>query len=336
MEQKTPLGYIVLESGAKEIYPMNDFLTNFTYENPKNWEALRLTVNTVYEAYLQKHLTAIAITLIEGDIHVETQYSYYLKPKKTKRQDIRLDELRSKILTFLELQNRANTTPPIWAQALDYFALGISRSDSKMANQVWLLAEDVPNVLHGEIFAHYILMEETSCKPYPNTSGILFVSLPKLSQEEGPAGELAAFLLGKLKEPKDKTVKEIAKVVKASFDAFKIDKEVKRTMTVAEKYKNEGIVEGIAKGITEGIAQGIIQGIAQGITQGITEGVAQGITQGLAQGKAEGKAEGTTNGIFLATDKIQEFVNSGLSLADALERVRNIANGSDATPTPVA
>ena len=256
--------------------------------------------------------------------------------KESKAPRHQIDRSQKQNADIPGAQNRANTTPPIWAQALDYFALGISRSDSKMANQVWLLAEDVPNVLHGEMFAHYILMEEVSGKPYPNTSGILFVSLPKLSQEEGPAGELAAFLLGKLKEPKDKTVKEIAKVVRAGFDAFKIDKEVKRSMTVAEKYKNEGIVEGKAEGITEGLAKGIAQGITKGIAQGITEGIAKGKVEGKAEGKAEGKVEGTTNGIILATDKIQELVNNGLSLADALGRVRNIATGSDATPTPAA
>ena len=40
MEQKTPLGHVELDSGAIEIYPMNDFFLNFTYDNPENWESL--------------------------------------------------------------------------------------------------------------------------------------------------------------------------------------------------------------------------------------------------------------------------------------------------------
>ena len=42
-----------------------------------------------------------------------------------------------------------------------------------------------------------ILKEESSGKPYPNASCILFVNLRKLSKEKTVAGELASFLLGK-------------------------------------------------------------------------------------------------------------------------------------------
>ena len=171
----------------------------------------------------------MAITLIEGDIRVETQYKFYVNLKKTKRQDTKLTD-------------------------------------------------------------------EITGETYPGTSGILFVSLPELSQENSPAGELASFLLGKLKTPKDKDVKAIAKTIKDSFNAFKADKEVKRTMTVAEKYKNEGIVEGRI--------------------------------EGEAKGRTEGEARGTAAGINLAVDQIQELVNSGLSLTEAINRVRSIAVSS--------
>ena len=281
MEQMTPLGHIVLDSGTKEIYPMNDFFTNFTYENPENWETLRLIINMVYEAYRRENPNATAIAPIEGDILVATQYKFYVKPRKTKRQDIKLMELTNKKPTFLEFQNRASTIPPVPTQAIDYFVLGISRSENKMANQVWLLAQDVPAVLHGETFTHYVMTDEITGKTYPGTSGILFVSLSMLSKENNPAGELASFLTGKLKDPKSKDVQTIAKTIKASFDAFRADKEVKRTMTVAEKYKNEGIVEG------------------------------------------------TTEGMVLAIDQIQELVNSGLSLAEALNRIRSVAASAE-------
>ena len=62
-------------------------------------------------------------------------------------------------------------------------------------------------------------------EPHPGDSGILYVSLPKLAEEKSPAGELAAFLLGKIKTPKNEKVKEISSKFNMGFDAFKMDKE---------------------------------------------------------------------------------------------------------------
>ena len=44
VKNKTPLGYVVLANGTKEIYPMNDIFLNYTCEEAANWEALRLTI----------------------------------------------------------------------------------------------------------------------------------------------------------------------------------------------------------------------------------------------------------------------------------------------------
>ena len=51
MPSKTPLGYIELDNGSKEIYAMNDLFLNFTFEKQENWESFRLMINILLEAY---------------------------------------------------------------------------------------------------------------------------------------------------------------------------------------------------------------------------------------------------------------------------------------------
>jgi len=85
-------------------------------------------------------------------------------------------------------------------RSVEYFGLGIGHSKGKIANQLWLLAEDVDSVIYAHPFAHYILKDEVTGKDHPTTSGIMYVSLRKLSQEQGPAGELASYLLGSHKQ----------------------------------------------------------------------------------------------------------------------------------------
>jgi hypothetical protein len=155
--------------------------------------------------------------------------------------------------------------------------LGISHSRGKLANQLWLLAEDVPPLLHGETFSRYILKDEKTNRDHPSSSGILYISLSKLAQEESPAGELASFLLGRTPEAKNETenetVKKITEAFNRSFNTFKSDKEVFDMLTLAERYKHEGFVEGIEIGELRGEERGITLGEARGITLGEARGI---------------------------------------------------------------
>jgi len=152
---------------------------------------------------------------------------------------------------------------------VEYFGLGIGHSKGKLANQIWLLAEDVDAVLCGKTFARYILKNEATGKRHPAISGIMYVSLGKLSEEESPAGELALFLLGKASELKDRAVKKIAKAFSASFKEFQADKEVTKMLSLAERYEHDGFVRGEARGEARGMTIGAIK-LAELIKNGFT------------------------------------------------------------------
>ena len=167
----------------------------------------------------------------------------------TREQDIKIAEDEAEA-TYIEFQNRARTEIPIEIRSVEYFGLGIGHNKGKLANQIWLLAEDVESVLHGKTFTRYILKDEITEKEHPTTSGIMYVSLEKLSKEESPAGELASFLLGKTSNPKNEVVEKITKAFNAGFDAFKSDKEVVKVLSARERGWFEGLVEGEARGAT--------------------------------------------------------------------------------------
>ena len=290
MHKKMPIGFIELENGPKAIFVMNDFFLNFTFQKKENWESLRTIVNTLLDAY-KKAVPFTGIELIEGELTVETQYKYYIGINKTRRQDIKILDITSSKVSFIEFHNKASTIPPIETRAVEYFILGIRQNSGKTANQVWLLAEDVEAVLHSEKFAHYILTDEVTGKLYPSASGIMFISLKKLSEEKSEAGELASYLLGKIKTPKYKKIKNISALFNASLNAFKNDKEVKKMMSVAETY----LMEGRAEGVAQGVAQGMAEGMARGKVQGIAEGI----------------------------DKVLKLINQGISPEEALQMVKN-------------
>ena len=44
-QTKTPLGYIELDNGTKAIMPLNDLFLCHMFQNPENWEVLRVSVN---------------------------------------------------------------------------------------------------------------------------------------------------------------------------------------------------------------------------------------------------------------------------------------------------
>ena len=64
---------------------------------------------------------------------------------------------------YIEFQNRASH-PPIVIRSVEYLGLGIGHSKGKIANQLWLLAEDVDSAIYAHPFAHYILKNEVTGK----------------------------------------------------------------------------------------------------------------------------------------------------------------------------
>ena len=177
---KTPLGYVELENGTLAIYPMNDIFLNYTFEDSAYWEALRLAVNLLIEAYRREKPDTM-VKQIKGSIKVRTQYRHLLGTdvRKARDQDIKMITDEDDV-TYVEFQNRANTNPPIPIRSVEYFGLGISHNKGRIANQIWLLAEDVDSVLHGKIFTRYILKDEITDNIHLDSSGILYVSLTKV------------------------------------------------------------------------------------------------------------------------------------------------------------
>ena len=125
------------------------------------------------------------------------------------------------------------------------------------------------------------MKDEVTGNAHPGTSGIMYVSLTKLSEEDSAAGELAAFLLGKMTDPRNDDVKKIAKTFNASFAAFKADKEVVRMLSLAERYEHDGMV----KGETRGKAKGRVQGFDIGANR-IVELIKAGLSPDDALRKA--------------------------------------------------
>ena len=251
MEKRIPLGFIELESGKKPIYAFYDFFLNFTFDKEENWEDLRLIVNILLDAYIQRNPETIA-RLIEDEILVTTQYEQYLNNLATpKKQDFMLEEINLKKFTFLEMQNSAYTTPPVEVRATDYSVLSISQNPGRVSNQIWILAEDVKKLLPGGAFSNYVPKDEVSGAVYPQASGIMFISLKRLSEEKTVAGELASFLLGKTGDAKSEEVKRLADTFRKSCEKFCNDKGVKISMSVKEKLQMEARWEGNIEGIQE-------------------------------------------------------------------------------------
>ena len=216
------------------------------------------------------------VARIEGKIHVETQYKFYIdadNKNKTRNQDVKLDETEENKLKYVEFHNKATSKPPISDRALEYFVLSIGKNPDKIVSQVWLLATDADSVLQEETFMNYILKDEATNKVFPNASSMMFISLTRLSQQKNLAGELASFLLGKLTTPQSEEVKRIASAFNTSFEVFKDDKEVKNIMSIADRWK------------------------------------------------AEAREEGANELLDAAMNKLSDFVNDGLSLKEAFDRL---------------
>jgi len=107
-------------------------------------------------------------------------------------------------------------------------------------------------LLKGETFARYVLKNEKTNCPHPETSGIIYVSLEKLSKEDSTAGELAAYLLGRITDPQIEQVKAVKTAIDKGFTKFKSDKEVVTVMSFQDRWIEDGVAIGEARGISRG------------------------------------------------------------------------------------
>ena len=287
----TPLGYVSLVDGDLAIFPMNDIFVNFAFQHIGNWEALRLAINILIERYQQEKPDTL-LTTIDGEIDVKTRFKHLIGKDTNayREQDIKITEIKKSIF-FIEFQNTAYTDPSIPDRSGGYFGLAIGIAQGKQSknenslkyekplptNQIWLMAEPLRSVLHGKMFTRYVLKDEITGKNHPESSGIMFVDLARLSGERSQAGELAALFLGKNLSPLDEDVRKVAAALTSSFKEFKDDKDVIDVLTLAERYEGNGLVKGIKIG------------------------------------KAEGRAEGRAEGALTAADRFLELLKQGIS-----------------------
>ena len=285
MQKRLPLGHIQLEGGKKPVYAFDDFFLNYTFEKKDNWEALRLIINILLEAY-SLECPGTVLEPITDDIIVTTRFKNYMKNRhKPKEQDIEVKEVNLIRFTYIEMQNDAFPEKPVEIQAVEYSVINISRNIGHISNQIWLVAGGISKLFHGRTFANYLLKEESSGKPYPNASCILFINLRKLSKEKTVAGELASFLLGKTRAIKSGEAKQISDVFRKSCRNFCKDEGVKNNMSVKQKWQHEAKMEGKIEGKIEGKKEGIEEGIQQGIQQGAAR-IAELIKAGLSPDEA--------------------------------------------------
>ncbi|MCL1986501.1 MAG: hypothetical protein FWG64_00815, partial [Firmicutes bacterium] len=237
-QKPIPLGYVDLPNGPKAIFPMNDIFLSYNFDHEEQWEILRLLINILIMEYLQIYATS-KLKPITGKIKVQTQFKYFLNTdwRTIREQDIKLSANESNE-TYIEFQNKAKVDPPIEIRSVEYFGLGIVHGKGKLTNQIWLLAENVESVLQENTFARYILANEITGNEHPINSGILYINLPNLAQENSTAGELAKFLLGKIANPKNEDVKKIASAFSEVFGAFKRDKEAVKVLSFRDRYLN--------------------------------------------------------------------------------------------------
>ena len=263
MIKPKPLGYIDLNGKKLPITPLNNFFLNYVFHKKENWETLRTIVNIFLRDYIDKTPNTTT-KLILGEIEVETQYKYLLSANSTRDQDLKIKQMQSDEITFVELQNRARkdrTKVDIEIRAVQYFGLGIGKNNVN-ANQVWILAEHL-EMLEDKAYKNFKLKEETTNEDYKIDTSILFISLPKLIEEvDTKVSELAKVLLGET-ETKYEDISKVIKALKENFKDLKIDKEATNMMTNAEIWREEGFFDGFEQGEEQGIEK-VISYIKQG------------------------------------------------------------------------
>jgi hypothetical protein len=237
--------------GAKAIFPMNDIFLNFAFEAEENWGLLQDYVNDIITAYREVY-PQTSLQPIEDEIKVRTQWKHLLdKNGQTNNQDIVIEETAKD--TYVEFQIRAYPDIPLPTRAISYFGLGISRGKGREANQIWLLAEHIPELLGDSTFKRYILKAEDGDNIHPGTSGILYVSLQKLAQCKTKAGSAARVMLGKSSAEDKEIAKPLYEGLQRIFEKFKEQKELANMMTFAERWHAEGRAEGMEKGMVTGV-----------------------------------------------------------------------------------
>ena len=257
-----PLGHVELPTGPYAVFPMNDVFLGYTFENEEYWETLRQIVNIAIDDFRSKFPNSIARP-ITGAIKVRTQFKQIVAkdPKKALSQDIQILE-GDRDTSYTEFQIRAASKPKIEVRSIKYYGLGIGQGGNGHANQIWFLAEDVQSLLHGAPATNYVLKDEATGNAHPETSGMMYISLTKLSEEKSKAGELASLLLGKKTEFGDRDVQAIAKMLNKSFEGFKHDKEAVMMLSYEERKRLEGEAIGEARGEARGKAIGEARGKA--------------------------------------------------------------------------
>jgi len=270
-ETKKPLGYMTLINNTrKAIYPLNDFFINYTFYKKENWGHLRNLINIFLDAYAEKYNRQDGFHFINGDVVVETQYEYYITGEtKQPTQDIKIDETENKGRTFVEFQNKSRTNPPIAIRASNYSGLAINEvQDDTKVSQIWLLAENDDDLLLRQAISNYRTREENTGAYYPRDLNIMFISLPRLAEENNIYGELSKLLMGMEVEELSIELKQIAEMFQREFENFKEDKEAVKRMTVLEEKMEEAKLEGRAEGIAIGESRALDNLIRNRIARG--------------------------------------------------------------------
>jgi hypothetical protein len=244
------IGEISIDGAVKKVKPMNDFYLNWLFERSGREAVIKEIINIFIHEYRNINPQTIAEP-VKAVKEVTTQYSYYLGKASSRYQDIKIKG-DSNTDTYVEFQNKANTDPSISDRAVQYFGLALGHNTGK-ANQMWLLAEPVKEVLSESSIEVYSLRSETTQKQYPDKSWIMFADLQKAGEAaETEAGALSLFLLGKIKQCEHKNVQEIIDYFMHNFNELKEDKEAIGAMTILERKLEEGKREGKIEGKREG------------------------------------------------------------------------------------
>ena len=247
---RNPLGYIsLLNHIQKPVYPMDDFFINYAFYKKENWKHLRKVLNIILHAYAVKYNRYDGYHYIDENIIVETQYEHYLKnTTKHKTQDMKVDEVKNDDLTYVEFQNRIQSKPPISIRASQYNGLAINKAkEGAKVSQIWLLGENDDNVLCKQAISNFRMKEENTGDYYPSEVNIMFVSLPRLAEEDNICGELAKFLMGANLDHVSDELEPIIKMFKQEYEIFKQNEEVIKSMTILEERYEEGINIGEAR-----------------------------------------------------------------------------------------
>jgi hypothetical protein len=263
---RKPLGYItLLNKTQKPIYPMDDFFVNFAFYKKENWPHLRNMINIYLDAYVTKYNKNDGFHFVSENILVETQYEHYLKnTTKQPTQDMKIDEIDTSDQTYVELQNKAYSKPPIEIRGSNYSGLAVNKAkDGTRTSQIWLLGENDDNVLRGQAISNFRMKEENTGDYYPREVNIMFISLPRLAKENNLCGELSKFLMGEGPDVLSDQLKPIAEMFKHEYETFKENEEVIKSMTVLEERFTEGIAIGQTMAFENLLVSKLVKGESQ-------------------------------------------------------------------------